>query len=266
MLPPQKGYEAMTDRKSPLATPTGRDSTQRIAIQPDTHRNELLRRMCPADIALLQPHLRSELLGLKTQLETAGAPISTVYFFESGIGSVVANLRPAVDAEIGIIGFEGMTGSALIMGDSQSMHDCYVQLEAEALSIEAALFAAALSESPTLRPFLLRYVHYFHLQASFTGLINARMKLEDRLARWLVMFGDRVEGNRLAITHEFLSVMLGCRRPGVTIALQMLEGRSLIRSKRGEVTIRDRAGLIAMANGSYGRPEAEYARLVGHIH
>ncbi|TJV42418.1 MAG: Crp/Fnr family transcriptional regulator, partial [Mesorhizobium sp.] len=154
----------MTDPKLPLGAPTGRESTQRIEIQPDTYRNELLRRMCPADIALLQPHLRSELLGLKTQLETAGAPINTVYFFESGIGSVVANLRPAVDAEVGIIGFEGMTGSALIMGDNQSMHDCYIQLEAEALSIEAALFTAALSESPTLRPFLLRYVHYFHLQ------------------------------------------------------------------------------------------------------
>ncbi|WP_050596582.1 Crp/Fnr family transcriptional regulator [Mesorhizobium ciceri] len=222
--------------------------------------------MSPTDIALLKPHLHRQFLGLRTQLETANVPIKAVYFFESGIGSVVAKLRTDVDAEVGMIGFEGMTGSAFVMGDEQSAHDCYIQLDAEVLSIDVVSFTSVLSESPTLRPFLLRYVHYFYIQASFTGLINARLKLEDRLARWLVMCGDRVDGQRLAITHEFLSVMLGVRRPGVTVALQTLEGRGLIRSNRGEVIIRDRAGLIEMANGSYGKPEAEYARLVGHIH
>lgn len=256
----------MAEPKSSLATATDRDSTQRIEIQADAYRNELLRRMCPADIALLKPHMHRQVLGLRTQLETANAPIKTVYFFESGIGSVVAKLRTDVDAEVGIIGFEGMTGSALVMGDDRPAHDCYIQLDAEVFSIDVVSFTSVLSESPTLRAFLLRYVHYFHLQASFTGLINARLKLENRLARWLVMCSDRVDGERLAITHEFLSVMLGARRPGVTVGLQTLEGRGLIRSNRGEVIIRDRAGLIKMANGSYGKPEAEYARLVGHIH
>ncbi|ESZ31975.1 cyclic nucleotide-binding protein [Mesorhizobium sp. L2C066B000] len=113
---------------------------------------------------------------------------------------------------------------------------------------------------------MLRYVHYFHLQASFTALSNARMNIVDRLSRWLVMCDDRVDGNSFAITHEFLSVMLGVRRPGVTIALQTLEGQGLIRSMRGEVVILDRARLIALADGSYGRAEAEYARLVGKLH
>ncbi|ESZ08034.1 hypothetical protein X736_06510 [Mesorhizobium sp. L2C089B000] len=161
-----------------------------------------------------------------------------------------------------------MTGSALIMGDDRSTHDCYVQLEARAFVIDAGLFTKALLTSPTLRSFLLRYVHYFHLQASFTALSNARMNIVDRLSRWLVMCDDRVEGNSFAITHEFLSVsvMLGVRRPGVTIALQTLEGQGLIRSMRGEVVILDRARLIALADGSYGRAEAEYARLVGKLH
>jgi hypothetical protein len=79
------------------------------------------------------------------------------------------------------------------------------------------------------------------------------------------MCDDRVAGNRLVITHEYLSVMLGVRRPGVTVALQMIEGRGLIQSRRGEVVIRDRKGLIDLANGSYGEPEAEYKRLVGEI-
>jgi hypothetical protein len=72
-----------------------------------------------------------------------------------------------------------------------------------------------------------------------------------------------VPGERLTITHEFLAIMLGVRRPGVTVGLQLLEGRSLIRARRGEIVIRDRDGLIELANGSYGEAEAEYARLIG---
>ncbi|WP_287387777.1 Crp/Fnr family transcriptional regulator [Mesorhizobium sp.] len=217
--------------------------------------------MCPADLALLEPHLHREALPLKSPLETANAPIRTLYFFEAGIGSMVAKLRQELDAEIGIIGFEGMTGSALVMGADHSPHDCFVQMEAKVLSIDAGPFIAALSSSPTLRLFLLRYVQSLHIQTSYTALVNARLRLECRLARWLVMCQDRVEGDRLAVTHEFLSVMLGVRRPGVTVALQVLEGRGLIRSNRGEVVVRDRAGLIVLANESYGQPEAEYARL-----
>ncbi|RWM69176.1 MAG: Crp/Fnr family transcriptional regulator [Mesorhizobium sp.] len=231
--------------------------------RPETaYRNELLRRMAPADLRLLRPHLQSSFLPLRTQLETANAAIEAVHFFEAGIGSVVAKLRPVIDAEVRLIGFEGMTGSALIMGSDRSPHDCYIQVEAEVLSMDAEPFNEALSDSPTLRLFLLRYVHYAHIQASYTALVNARLKIEERLARWLVMCDDRIEGDRLPVTHEFLSVMLGVRRPGVTVALQLLEGRGLIKSNRGEVIVRDRDGLIALADGSYGQPEAEYARLI----
>ena len=229
------------------------------------YRNLLLRLMSTEDLALLEPHLRKERLPLRTPLETANTPVETVYFFETGIGSVVAKLRPELDAEIRVIGFEGMTGSALIMGCDRSPHDCYIQVEAEVLGMDATPFAQALSDSPTLRLFLLRYVHYAQVQTSYTALANARLKLEARLARWLVMCDDRIAGDRLPVTHEFLSVMLGVRRPGVTVALQVLEGRGLIRSNRGEVIVRDRDGLISLTNGSYGQPEAEYVRLVGEL-
>jgi hypothetical protein len=79
------------------------------------------------------------------------------------------------------------------------------------------------------------------------------------------MCDDRVAGVRFSITHEFLATMLGVRRPGVTIALQELEGLTLIRSRRGEVVILDRPGLISLAGCGYGVPEAEYARLLGEI-
>jgi CRP-like cAMP-binding protein len=231
----------------------------------DTTRNALLQRLDPADVDRLKPSLRDVSLELRTLLEKAGQKIEYVYFPCSGLASVVAKKNKGADAEVGIIGFEGMTGSALVMGDDQATHDCFIQMAGEALVMDASRFKAALDASNTLRPFLMRYVHAFHIQATYTALINARCKIEDRLARWLLMCDDRVAGNRLVITHEYLSVMLGVRRPGVTVALQMIEGRGLVQSRRGEVIIRDRKGLIDLANGSYGEPEAEYRRLVGEI-
>ena len=89
---------------------------------------------------------------------------------------------------------------------------------------------------------MLAYAHTFMVQTSQTALANGRSKIEERLARWLLMAADRVEGE-LALTHEFLSIMLGVRRSGVTTALQELERTGLIAHRRGFVTILDREGL-----------------------
>ncbi|WP_136621891.1 MULTISPECIES: Crp/Fnr family transcriptional regulator [Mesorhizobium] len=229
------------------------------------YRNQLLRRMPADDLALLKPQMQRCELPLRMMLVTPNVPIEAVYFVEQGIGSVVARTASGHEAEVGFIGFEGMTGSSLVMGDDRAVHACYVQLEGDAIRIEAGPFNAALAASATLRMFLLRFVNTLQTQAGCTALVNARLKLEERLARWLLMCDDRVPGERLAITHEFLAIMLGVRRPGVTVALQLLEGRALIRARRGEIVIRDRAGLIELANGSYGEPEAEYVRLIGEI-
>ncbi|MDF3151600.1 Crp/Fnr family transcriptional regulator [Mesorhizobium sp. XAP10] len=228
----------------------------------DPYRNQLLRRLNPGDLGLLQPHLELCDLEPRMTLEKADSEIETVYFLEEGIASVVATAS-GKEAEVGLVGFEGMTGAALVMGADYAAHQCYVQSAGSAFRMGTEPLKEALADSPTLRLFLLRYVHYFHIQTSYTALINAKSNLEERLARWLLMCDDRVHGERLAITHEFLAVMLGARRPGVTVGLQVLEGRGFIYSRRGEVHIRDRSGLAACANGTYGKPEADYVRLVG---
>ncbi|MCF6100593.1 MULTISPECIES: helix-turn-helix domain-containing protein [unclassified Mesorhizobium] len=91
---------------------------------------------------------------------------------------------------------------------------------------------------------------------------NARQGLESRLVRWLLLCEDRA-GPELKLTREFLSIMLGVRRPGVTVAIEVLEGNGLIRATCGKIVIRDWEGLIKLADGSYGPPEAEYERLIG---
>jgi CRP-like cAMP-binding protein len=231
----------------------------------NSFRNALLRRMPVADLERLEPDIERCILEVKTPLEVSGRPIKAVYFIEEGIASVVAKTPSGNDAEVGFIGYEGMTGSALVMGDDRSIHECYIQVAGAAAKIPVGALKAALADSPKLHSFLLRYAQSLHIQTGFTALVNARSKLEERLARWLLMCDDRVAGGQVAITHEFLSLMLGVRRPGVTVALQLLEGRGLIRSRRAEIVIRDRDGLVDMANGAYGPPEAEYKRLIGEI-
>jgi CRP-like cAMP-binding protein len=93
-----------------------------------------------------------------------------------------------------------------------------------------------------------------------TALANGRHKLEERLARWLLMAHDRVDGDELPLTHEFLSLMLGVRRSGVTVALKILEREGMVKARRGGVTITDRGGLEECANGAYRSPEAELRR------
>ncbi|MER9952770.1 Crp/Fnr family transcriptional regulator [Mesorhizobium sp. M0047] len=219
--------------------------------------------MTAEDLALLEPSLRRVVLPLRMSLVTPDVPIEAVYFIERGIASVIARTSTGYEAEIGFIGHEGMAGYSLVMADDRTPQACFVQLEGEAMRIDAGSFNAALTTSRTLRLFLLRYVNCLQIQTGCTALVNARLKLTGRLARWLLMCDDRVVGGQFSITHEFLATMLGVRRPGVTIALQELEGLALIRSRRGEVVILDRPGLIALANGGYGEPEAEYIRLLG---
>src|SRR4051812_42531920 len=112
-----------------------------------------------------------------------------------------------------------MTGCAIILGTDRSPHSTYVQLVGDARSISANLLCEAMEESGTLRPMLLKYAQAFAVQASHTAVANARARLHERLARWILMSHDRVAGNTIALTHEFLATMLAVRRAGVTEAV-----------------------------------------------
>jgi CRP-like cAMP-binding protein len=231
-----------------------------------THfKNKLLQRLTSGDLSLLEPHFERLTLKLKTVLQRPGVPIEFVYFPETCIASVIARMPLGSDAEVGVVGFEGMTGTPIVMGDDRQPCECVIQSPGDGTRLPAKALVEAIAVSPTLRLFLLRYVQSLSTQTSFTALVNARSKLEERLARWLLMCHDRVDGDELALTHEYLSIMLGVRRPGVTVAIQGLEGKGVIRAKRGVVIIRDREALVELANGAYGIPESEYERLVGKL-
>jgi CRP-like cAMP-binding protein len=116
---------------------------------------------------------------------------------------------------------------------------------------------------PSIRDLFLTYVQVFFIQTSQTALANAAALLPQRLARWLLMCSDRLTSKSIPITHEFLSIMLGVQRPGVTIVVNELEERGLIQTQRGLISIVDRTSLIKLSNGMYGVAEAQYERLFG---
>lgn len=224
--------------------------------------NRLLQVLSPSDRALLIPALEPTTLDLRQMIEAANETIEFVHFPETGIISIVA--KSAGDQiEAGIVGREGVSGTAIIMGNHRSANEAYVQVAGHGHRIHADKFRKALGASETLRRKLQLYVHVFFTQVAQTALANGRSTIEERLARWLLMAQDRLDDQELRLTHEFIAVMLGVRRPGVTDALHELEGKNLIRSTRGAVRVTDRAGLEQLAGGGYGVPEAEYKRLIG---
>lgn len=225
--------------------------------------NRLLSVLSAQDLGLLTPHLVRVPLALRQPIETPHEPIRFVYFVESGFASVVVRSSQHDSIEAGLIGWEGVTGTSVIMGDDRSPHEVFVQLEGEAMRIEADALRDAIARSGELNHLLLRFVHVFSVQVAHTALANGRAKIEERLARWLLMVHDRITGNEVTITQEFIALMLGVRRPGVTVALHALEGKGMIRSVRGAVRILDREGLETFASGTYGAPENEYRRLIG---
>jgi CRP-like cAMP-binding protein len=195
------------------------------------------------------------------RLETPRRPIEHVYFPESGFISVVADGTLPHQVEVGLIGREGMTGLAIVHGVGRSPCETYVQNAGRALRIPASDLTRAMDQSASLRAHLLQYAHAFLVQVMQTAKSNARGKIDERLARWLLMAHDRLESDQLNITHEFLAVMLGVRRPGVTLALNLLEKAALVSTHRGGISIKSRAGLKRAANGAYGVAEAEFNRV-----
>jgi CRP-like cAMP-binding protein len=178
------------------------------------------------------------------------------------MASVVGRGARRKELEVGIIGSEGMTGIVVVLGNDRSPNSTFIQVAGAGQRIASDDLRDAMRERPSIQIAFLRYVQAMMVQTAQTAIANASANIEERLARWLLMSHDRSEDDEVRVVHEFLALMLGVHRPGVTVAIHSLEGRKLIRGERGRISIIDRAGLQQLAGASYGVPEAEYERLV----
>ena len=249
----------MKAERQAAAPPTNPDSGPRLAR---LRANRLLAALPRSDQALLEPFLEEVELTTWQVLEAPCRPITHLYFPIGGLASVVGATHDERRIEVGMVGYEGMTGLAVVLGHDRSSNETVVQADGQALRIPRAAFNRSLRSSSAATALLLRYVHAFMMQASQTALANGRARLAQRLARWLLMWQDRLRTPHLAVTHRFLALLLGVRRQGVTMALHDLEGQGLIRGNRNRIVILDRNGLLALAGGFYGVPEAEYDTLI----
>jgi hypothetical protein len=233
-----------------------------LAPNDNSRGNVLLSSLSSRDYSRIEPCLQSVQLNQRQCLEMPNREISHAFFPYRGVVSIVAASKgKRYESEVGVVGWEGMTGISVVLGTGSSPNSAVVQIAGDGKSIVAADLRRLMREVPSLRDTFLRYAQAFLVQASHTSLANAKGKLDQRLARWILMAHDRMPGDGLELTHEFLALMLGVRRAGVTMALRDLEQKTLVSTSRGSITILDRAGLERCTDGLYGMPESEFGRL-----
>ena len=226
-------------------------------------RNGLLAALPPGDLARLRPRLHPVELPFDQTLYPADAAVDAVLFPESGMVSLLATLDDGEQVEVGIAGREGLVGIPLVLGDDRSLVEARVQLGGTALRIGAAALREEMEASAALRALLNRYALAFHAQVTMTAACNARHAIEQRLARWLLIAHDRAGADEFAMTHEFMAMMLGVRRPGVSLAAGVLQKAGLIQYARGRMEVADRPGLEAASCECYRTARREFARLLG---
>jgi CRP-like cAMP-binding protein len=196
-------------------------------------------------------------------LREAGQRVDYAYFPMAGIVSLVSRLDDGARIEVGIVGNEGMLGTALVFGMETCAQDLVVQSLGSAWRIKASAFSRALAANAALQRTLNRYTYVLLSQLGQTAACTHFHDVESRLARLLLLTRDRAQSNSFFLTHEFIASMLGARRAGITHAASALRERGLIRYSRGDVRVLNSAGLEKASCGCYRRSTRIYADVFG---
>ena len=225
--------------------------------------NRLLALLPAEDYKRLRRHLEPIELEYRKSLYRAHRKIDYVYFIETGVGSLVNTMANGDAAEVGTIGNEGVVGLPLLLGDDRAPTSVYVQVPGSGLRMKASAFCKELAGSATTRAVMHLYAHAFFNQVAQSAACNQFHSLEQRCCRWLLMTRDRMPSDAFLLTQEFLAMMLGVQRTGVSFAAGVLQRAGLITYSRGNVKIIDRAGLQHRACECYGISKREFDRLLG---
>jgi len=226
-------------------------------------RNNLLASLPSRELALLGPSLEHVRLEIRDVLFEAETPILHVYFPETAVVSLVSEFREGGTIEVGTAGCEGMAGLPVFLGEDRASVRAFIQIPGTALRMEADRFARLAGVPGPFHQMMLRYTLAFLTQVAQTAACNGAHLVDQRCARWLLMTHDRVEGDEMSLTHEFLAAMLGVRRAGVTLAMRSLQDAKLVSYTRGRVVITDRAGLERASCECYRTVRAHSERLLG---
>jgi len=190
------------------------------------------------------------------------APINEAYFPLGAVLSVVARMKDGEMIEIGTIGREGTSAVPLLMGSETSANESFCQVPGKAWKMPAQTFRSLLAKSQLFREFLNRYLQAYVNMLGQLAACNRLHSVYERCARWLLMTEDRVGNNEFPLTHEFLAIMLGSRRSGVTVAAAVLQKAGFIHYQHGMMTILDRPGLEATTCECYKITTEQFGNLL----
>jgi CRP-like cAMP-binding protein len=190
-----------------------------------------------------------------------GQTATDVYFLEDGVASHVVTTQDGKMVEASIIGRCGMVGIPVLLGTNSMPGRTFVQIPGSGFRLSAEIVHREFDCPGEFRRRLLRYLQARMIQTSQSAACNRLHDVDQRLARWLLLCRDRMDSDRLPLTHEFLSQMLGAPRTTVTLAAGDLQKAGLIESSRGTILIVNRKGLEDVACECYEVIRAEYARL-----
>jgi CRP-like cAMP-binding protein len=246
-------------RRYPLASRVERGS--RSTATENSIRNGLLQALPSDAVDELMPYLERVPLKRRQVLHERNLPVAYAYFIEHGLASLMARAEDQCMLEVATLGQQDFVGLPIVLGTNRTPHRCVVQVSGEAWRISAEDLQALINRIPALRQLLLSYVQATGVQSAQLVVCSSRHSLRHRLARWLLFAHDRVEGNEIALTHQFLGRALGVRRAGVTTAMGRLEEAGMIHRGRGRIMILDRASLEGETCDCYRAIRSEYNRI-----
>jgi Crp-like helix-turn-helix domain len=224
--------------------------------------NRLLDALLPSDRKRLLEHCQRVELILADVLCDAGEPIRHVYFPVRSFISMISPVGTRASLEVGLVGDEGMLGSWLILGVNVAPQRALVQGAGSAWRMKETAFRRELNRNKRLRDSLNRYLYVTLRQMAETAACSNYHLAEARLARWLLMTGDRAHSDHFLITHQFMSYMLGVRRERITQAARALQRRKLISYRRGQVAILNRRGLESASCACYAAALKTYSEFL----
>jgi CRP-like cAMP-binding protein len=230
--------------------------------RPPPIRNQLLAALPGEEYGRLLPHLESVPMPFMEVLYVGGEAIRHVYFPNDGLISLLIVMEDGTIREIGVIGNEGMLGTALALGGKTTPTRALIQLPGSAMRMRAGALRDALALGGALPDVLRRYSHALFTQVAQSAACVSSHAVDERLSRWLLMTHDHAPGDEFEMKHEFMATMLGVTRSVVTRAAGRLQQERLIRYTRGRVTVLDRGRLEATTCECYGVTRAESPRRI----
>lgn len=230
-------------------TGQGRQPTEKPSQ--DQIQNQILASLPAVEYERLLPHLETVNLQHGDVIYEIDERIEHVYFPAISIISLVTQMEDGKIIEVGLVGCEGMSGMAVILGQERSGERAIVQVPDSAVRVPTKVIRDEFNRGDMLQKRLLCYAYHLMRQVSQTAACNAAHSVEERLCRWLLMCQDLTKSDHLDLTQEFIAEMLGTRRATVNVAAMTLQSANLIKYNRGRITILDRAGLEAFACECY---------------